>query len=518
MDRRAFSLSFVVVASAGLFLPPARAADETSAVPERVSETSSGCIECHADVSPGIVADWKRSRHARTTPRQALAVPAAGRRMSAKAVPDALADVVVGCYECHGAKSGPRGDRFEHMGSEIHVVVSPKDCAICHPQEAAEYEGTKKAEAYGILEKNPVFRGLVDATIAPKRVEEGLRLVHGKPSATTEHETCFGCHGTVVAAKGLRTVESEYGEIEVPVLENWPNQGVGRINPDGSKGACSSCHPRHAFSIEVARKPYTCSQCHLDPDVPAYNVYRESKHGNIFASQGEAWDFDAVPWKIGADFNAPTCATCHSSGTATADGKTIAARTHDFGARLWVRIFGLIYTHPQPVKGATWLLRSKDDLPLPVALDGTPAAEGLIGPDESNRRKRLMEGVCRSCHGSTWVSGHFAKLDATIRETDDMVRQATKLVAEAWARGLARGLPQKESPFDEGIEIRWTDAWLFYANSIRYASAMTGAPDYAAFKNGWYELSKALREIKEWIDVHQAIGPDPRRVNENRSQ
>ncbi|MBN1422256.1 MAG: hydroxylamine oxidase [Planctomycetes bacterium] len=495
-----------ILGAAALLSSPARAADEEVAAPERISETSSGCIECHADVTPGIVADWKRSRHARTTPRQALAGPASGRRISVKEVPESGADVVVGCFECHGAKTGPRGDRFDHMGTEIHIVVSPKDCARCHPQEVAEFEGTKKAEAWGILQNNPVFRGLVDATISPKRVAEGLRLVHGKPSATTEHETCFGCHGTVVAAKGLRTIETEYGEMEVPVLENWPNQGVGRINPDGSKGSCAACHARHAFSIEVARKPYTCSQCHLEPDVPAYNVYRESKHGNIFSSQGEAWDFDAVPWKVGEDFNAPTCATCHSSGIASADGTPIAPRTHDFAARLWVRIFGLIYTHPQPKTGATWLLRSKDDLPLPVALDGTPAAEGLIDPAEAKRRQGLMEGVCRSCHGPTWVRGHFAKFDATNRETDDMIRQATKLVAEAWSRGLARGLPQNDSPFDEGIEIRWTDAWLFYANSIRYASAMTGAPDYAAFKNGWYELSKALREMEEWIRVHEAAG------------
>jgi hydroxylamine dehydrogenase len=57
---------------------------------------------------------------------------------------------------------------------------------------------------------------------------------------------------------------------------------VGRVNLDGSRGACSACHTRHRFSIEMARKPYTCKECHVGPDVPAFKVYSASKHGNIF--------------------------------------------------------------------------------------------------------------------------------------------------------------------------------------------------------------------------------------------
>jgi hypothetical protein len=30
---------------------------------------------------------------------------------------------------------------------------------------------------------------------------------------------------------------------------------------------------------------------------------------------------------------------------------------------------------------------------------------------------------------------------------------------------------------------------------------MTGAPDYASFKLGWWELSKNLQEMKELIDI-----------------
>ena len=128
----------------------------------------------------------------------------------------------------------------------------------------------------------------------------------------TRADSCLFCHGTAVEVTGATSRETDMGTMDFPVLNGWPSQGVGRVNPDGSKGACSACHARHQFSIEVARQPETCSQCHKGPDVPAYKVYGVSKHGNIYASLG-GWDFTAVPWKVGKDFTAPTCAACHMS-------------------------------------------------------------------------------------------------------------------------------------------------------------------------------------------------------------
>jgi len=43
--------------------------------------------------------------------------------------------------------------------------------------------------------------------------------------------------------------------------------------------------------------------------------------------------------------------------------------------------------------------------------------------------------------------------------------------------------------------------FYFYSNSIRYASAMTGAPDYASFKLGWWELSDNLQRMRDLIDL-----------------
>ena len=106
------------------------------------------------------------------------------------------------------------------------------------------------------------------------------------------------------------------------------------------------------------------------------------------------------------------------------------------------------------------------------------------------RRQIEMKKVCQGCHNTDWVNQHFVKLDATIAETDRMSLSATLLLQKAWNEGLA----DPANPFDETIERLWTKQWFFYANSVRYASAM-GGPDFATFKNGWWELTANLLEI-----------------------
>lgn len=472
--------------------------------PPPISQETSACLDCHKVYTPGIVEDWLRSRHSKTLPSSALKKPERARRISAKKVAASLEKVVVGCYECHGLNAEKHKDNFEHMGFNINVVVSPQDCSTCHPVEAKQYSGSKKAHAVGNLLKNPIYNNLVDTVISKKTVDAG-KVIQRNVSDLTRQETCFGCHGTEVKVSGKETVKTAMGEIEVPKLTNWPNQGVGRINPDGSMGACTPCHPRHQFSIEVARKPYTCSQCHLEPDVPAWNVYKESKHGNIYFSNYSKWNFDAVPWRAGKDFQTPTCAACHNSLITTPDGKVVAERTHDFGSRLWVRLFGLIYSHPQPKHGDTSTLRNKDGFPLPTSFTGEMAKEGLIDEQEQKKRKRVMSGLCTQCHGTSWTNSHFTKLENTIKEVDSMTLASTLLLVEAWTHGLAEGVPHGKNPFDEAIEQMWIRQWLFYANSVKYASAMTGAPDYATFKNGWWNLTENLQQMKDWIELKKRI-------------
>ena len=57
---------------------------------------------------------------------------------------------------------------------------------------------------------------------------------------------------------------------------------------------------------------------------------------------------------------------------------------------------------------------------------------------------------------------------------------------------------QKDGLFNEAIEKRWVEQWLFYANSTRFSSAMAGA-DYGVFANGRWAMAKNVQEMVDWL-------------------
>jgi hypothetical protein len=463
----------------------------------RISEGTKACIECHATVHPGVVADWEKSRMAKVTPKAARSMISRKRRVSFDKVPERLGRIVVGCAECHTLNPEKHQDTFEHYGQQVHVIVTPEDCAICHPVEVGQYSKNIMSRAYGNLKNNLVYYGLVTSTNGMHSFSD-MKVSQRPPDEKTNEDSCFHCHGTVIEVKGTESKVTTEGKMTLPILSGWPNQGVGRINPDGSRGSCAACHTRHQFSIEMARKPYTCSQCHKGPDVPAYKVYSVSKHGNLYSALGKKWNFNAVPWTVGKDFTAPTCATCHVSLVVHKDGELIAKRTHQMNDRLSWRIFGLIYAHAHPESPDTTMIKNKAGLPLPTELTGEPVAKYLIDTKEQGRRRNAMQTVCLACHSRGWVEGHFARFENSVKTTNEMTLTATKILLSAWEQGAAKGLAQADSIFNEAIERKWVEQWLFFANSTRYASAMGGA-DYGAFANGRWYTSKNIQEMADWL-------------------
>ncbi len=306
------------------------------------SEATEGCLPCHASVSQGIMYDWERSLHAMTTPADALLKEKLARRVSADSIPGHLMTTTVGCAECHTMNPEKHNDTFDHNGYQVHTIVSPEDCATCHPVEKGQYEKNIMSYAHIILTNNPVYHSLM-ASINGFQDFDGTGTHLVDPDDLTEFESCLYCHGTEVMVQGTEARETILGKMEFPVLTGWPNQGVGRLNPDGSMGSCTACHTRHQFSIQMARKPYTCSECHKGPDVPGYKVYEVSKHGNIFSSLGKSWDFDEVPWVVGKSFTAPTCAGCHVSLLVDGGGEVVIERSHQMNDRIWWRILGVIF-------------------------------------------------------------------------------------------------------------------------------------------------------------------------------
>ncbi len=482
----------------GFYLTSSFAAD----IP--VSDTTQECLDCHASFHPGIVADWQNSRHAAMTPNAALSVDGLARKVSSASVPEALQNVAVGCAECHLLRPDAHADTFDHNGFNVHVVVSPQDCKTCHQVETDQYAQNIMSHAVNNLAQNKIYNQLQHAILGTPTVQGG-RVVIAAETADTRADACYYCHGTTLEVSGTQVRDTDAGELEFPVIQGWPNQGVGRINLDGSRGSCAACHTRHRFSIEMARKPQTCAECHTGPDVPAYKVYSASKHGNIYAAMKDKWNFNAVPWTIGRDFTAPTCATCHISLLTDTDDMVVAERTHAMKDRLGWRIFGLIYAHPQPKSPDTTIIRNKNKRPLPTDLDGGFAADYLISSETRAARRATMRAACLKCHDSSWVNGHFQRYDHIIDTSNQAVRAATDLMQTAWRSGLAQGLDQGQNPFDESIERLWSDIWLFYGNTIRFSSAMGGGGDYGVFANGRYQLSSGIAELQHRIELEQRL-------------
>lgn len=465
-----------------------------------ISDETEECLICHTELHPGIVSQWEQGQHSKIIPLDALKKNTLQLKVSSKSIPDSLKGNVVGCYECHSLNSSKHPDSFEHNGYNIHTIVSPNDCAVCHEKEVDEYSENMMSHAYDILMKNPLYLQMVRSVNGITKFND-RKIEFNHPTKLTNEESCLYCHGTNVKVGGIETRDTDFGEYDFPILEGWPNQGVGRINPDGSKGSCTSCHSRHDFSIKMARNPATCSECHKGPDVPAYKVYQASKHGNIYSDQKNDWDMKAVPWTLGKDFTAPTCATCHVSLVVDEDENIIAERTHKFSDRLSWRLFGVPYSQAQPKSPKVHLAKNKDGLPLLSEMNGDPVEELLISKEEQQERNDRMKNICLSCHSTNWVENHFVRLENTIKETNELTKVGTELITKIWDDNLA----DRSNLFDESIERDWTSLWLFYTNSTKFSSAMGGGGDYGVFADGRYQGTETLMRMHDWYRAHKSL-------------
>ncbi len=413
----------VIVMLAAAFTLQARAAESASRinplnlkqfkVDRAISESAQGCIDCHANQNPGMVADWAESRHAH---------------------------INVTCIDCHLAKeTDPDVSKTHAMFDKtpISAIVSPKDCSRCHPSEAAEYDRSKHAQTLDIVWKLDPW------------------MNDGMNNASERVTGCQHCHGSVVnVTDGVFDADT------------WPNVGVGRINPDGSRGSCSSCHTRHKFSLAEARKPEACGQCHLGPDHPQIEIYNESKHGAIYAAEGDQWKWDSAPgiWTPGVDYRAPTCSVCHMSGIGG------VATTHDVTERLAWETQAPLTIRPSEFK------------PLPAKTDW-----------KTQREK--MENVCLACHSPTWTKGHFDHFDAAVENYNDTYfKPMKKIMDELYEKKLL----SKEKNLDEKLEYEFYELWHHEGRRARFGAAMM-APDYAWW-HGFYELKKRCMEIEAEAD------------------
>jgi formate-dependent nitrite reductase cytochrome c552 subunit len=413
------------------------ASAEAQSIPSKLSDESKECVDCHKKETPSVVEQWGDSRHYR------------GR---------------VGCFECHAAHPNDK-DAFMHYNFRISTIVSPKDCSRCHEKETREFSESHHAQAGKIL-------GSLDNVLA--------EVVEGHPTLVTEGfpegvsaaavNGCWQCHGSEV--KVLKD-----GKLDPAT---WPNTGIGRLNPDGSRGSCAACHSRHTFSVAQARHPENCGKCHMGPDHPQIEIYNESKHGIAFRANIDKMHMDSDKWIVGEDYSAaPTCATCHMSATPNQEV------THDVGLRI------------------SWNNRP----PKSIRPEVSDAKMGLPGADIPwTTRRKNMEDVCSSCHSQSYIDSFYIQYDGLIelyhRKFAD---PGLKLMA------LAKPL-MKPTKFSNKLDFIWFELWHHEGRRARHAASMQG-PDYTHW-HGTYEIAKhfyakMLPELEHLVEDGKA-SDDPK--------
>ena len=400
----------VLIASLSMALSGTALAESTF---KELSEESAACIECHREQNPAIYQQWGRSRHFRGN---------------------------VGCYECHKADEDDV-DAVDHLGYTISVIVSPKDCAVCHEREVEQFAASHHAQGGRII-------GSVDNILA--EVVEGNRAFvtpsfpNGLSAAAVSG--CWQCHGSEVKVLPDGTLDPA----------TWPNTGIGRLNPDGSEGSCTACHSRHAFSAEQARHPENCGKCHMGPDHPQKEIYEESKHGVAFRANIDDMNLDSAKWIVGEDYSAaPTCATCHMSGTRDQQ------ITHDIGMRI------------------SWNNRPIVSIRPEVA----DAKMNLPGQNISwQTRRDNMKDVCINCHNELYVDAFYIQYDALIELYNEKFAKPGQELMASVAPLL------KPVKFSNELDWIWFELWHHEGRRARHGASMMG-PDYTHW-HGTYEVAK----------------------------
>jgi hypothetical protein len=370
----------------------------------RISPEGQQCLDCHSASTPGVVEQWKGSAHARKG---------------------------VDCYGCHKANASDPAT-FDHYGNRIAVIVTPNYCARCHAKETQQFTASHHAKA-------AQFIGSLDNMLG--------EIVEGGPAA---ENGCRQCHGSEVKYLGEGKFDAT----------TWPNSGIGRLNPDGSRGTCAACHGRHSFSSAQARMPENCGKCHMGPDHPQIEIYNESKHGIQFRANVAKMNLESKSWVVGKDYSAaPTCATCHMSATST------QAATHDAGARI------------------SYTLRPVISIRL----------------ENWQQRRAAMQEVCSACHAGGWVENFYKQYEDTIfLYNEKFAKPAKAIMDKLYASGKLT-----KTPFDEKIEWTYYELWHHEGRRARMGTAMMG-PDYTQW-HGFYEVAKHF--YNEFIPEAEALQP-----------
>jgi len=189
----------------------------------------------------------------------------------------------------------------------------------------------------------------------------------------------------------------------------------------------------------------------MGPDHSQIEIYEESKHGVLFATQGEHFNMSVPSEKLTTrDMPVPTCSTCHMGGI---DG---AAATHDTTERLSYYLFA-------------------------------PISEKR--PNAQLGQARMQE-ICLKCHTRPKIDEFYKAAEDVVVTTNQRVAESQKFMKQRYDEKLLT--PQA---FDERIEFVAFDLWHYYGRTAKHGAFMGGA-DFVQW-HGYYEMVNKMAEIRQ---------------------
>lgn len=403
------------------------------------------CVACHESITPGWVHAWGRSVHADLDAIRALAegdsraykiehlheIEANLRSMGLLAEGQNLTQV--GCADCHmgvGVQSG------NHM-SDLRMTDAAA-CGQCHVRQFAERESER------------------DTITWPQD-----QWPAGRPS-----------HALSMIANYETAIWAGMAEREV---------AEGCTMCHTTQATCNQCHTRHEFSAAQARRPEMCANCHNGVDHNEFENYMLSRHGLIYQTNGQNWDWEAPLSEAfaSAGYNAPTCQTCHMG----VNGE---------------------YSH-NLVRAVRWGFAPMRSI-----------ADNLDHPWFAQRRE-LWVTTCSQCHSPSFAESYLDMMDRGTIQGLELVEQAGQVMQALYDEGLlvgqATNRPAPPAPdVDEPgafFNVFWTEgnnpsaadyiySIMRFEQLMRHFKGLAHAnPGGFTYSQGWAELIGSLVRIRD---------------------
>jgi hypothetical protein len=413
------------------------------------------CVECHREVSPGLVEQYFAGA------------------MGAPGVQNPRVSSMLGgmdrvpCTTCHGA---------QHTSSEDWMEAELPDyetCRGCHPVEVEQFLAGKHALAWRAMMAIPMTKKM-----PPEEVLFG----------------CGGCH-------------------KIGVKSREELLGLGLSRPYGIGATCDQCHTRHRFSVVEARQPEACAKCHMGFDHPQWEMWKTSKHGNIYFANKDRYPLEkslkeVEPW----EYPGPTCQLCHMPK----GNHSVLAPWGFIGLVAFQgRPSGLeVVEDPEWEEAKASLLKALRVLdpegnPTPLLKAVVDLRIVRVDPKEfMDARKRLLE-VCSGCHSEQFALSYLKAADEVVRWSTIELAKAIELIADARRRGWAP--PRQEEPgnpypfllnfYEEPSGIDREAYLIFMEYRMRAFQGMFHVnPDYTHWY-GWSQIRRAIGDIKDAIEL-----------------